>query len=198
MTQRSAKVNGVHETRGTPRRLNSDAILRVMRATVDSFSSSQVAATVNGRSVVEDVEPGLTLLGFLRDGLRLTAAKEGCGQGDCGSCIVLVDGEPVNACLVLAAEVDGGTVVTLEGVAQDDRLHPLQEEFCERWGFQCGYCTPGMVMSCLALLMKNSEPDEADVREAIEGNLCRCTNYRAIVDATLAAAERCRTHRGSD
>jgi carbon-monoxide dehydrogenase small subunit len=130
----------------------------------------------------------MTLLTALREVLGLTAAKEGCGQGDCGSCIVLMNGEPVNSCLVLAAEADGQVITTLEGIAEGGELHPLQREFAARWAFQCGYCTPGMLMSCFALLSRNEHPTEADVAEAIEGNLCRCTNYRPIVEATLAAA----------
>lgn len=147
-----------------------------------------IDALVNGEARQAVVPAGATLLTVLREQLGLTGAKEGCGQGDCGSCIVLMDGEPVNSCLVLAAEADGRTIVTPEGIAPGEELHPIQREFADRWAFQCGYCTPGMLMSCYALLASNRTPSEADVREAIEGNLCRCTNYRPIVEATLAAA----------
>jgi carbon-monoxide dehydrogenase small subunit len=147
-----------------------------------------VAATVNGEPRRLRATGNMTLLSALRERLGLTAAKEGCGQGDCGSCVVMMGGQPVNACLVLAAEADGQTITTLEGLERDGELHPLQREFTERWAFQCGYCTAGMVMSCFALLQANLNPSEADVREAIEGNLCRCTNYRPIVEAVLAAA----------
>jgi carbon-monoxide dehydrogenase small subunit len=152
-----------------------------------------VEARINGDVVRFSAPDGSTLLTALREQLGLTAAKEGCAQGDCGSCIVLMNGEAVNSCLVVAAEADQQEITTLEGLAADGELHPLQREFTERWAFQCGYCTPGMVMSCFALLQVNPDPTEADVREAIEGNLCRCTNYRPIVEAVLAAAATLRT-----
>ncbi len=162
------------ETPGAPRQGDSHAI--------------PVAAMINGQLRRFQATGGTTLLTALREQLGLTAAKEGCAQGDCGSCIVVMNGEPVNSCLVLAAEADGRAITTLEGLASDGELHPLQREFTERWAFQCGYCTPGMVMSCFALLAVNPNPSEAEVREAIEGNLCRCTNYRPIVEAVLSAA----------
>ncbi len=151
---------------------------------------------INGEQRSLAVTPGTTLLTALREHASLTAAKEGCGQGDCGSCVVIMNGRPVNSCLVLAAEADGAEITTLEGLADGERLHPLQEEFCRRWSFQCGYCTPGMVMSCFALLAANPDPTEAEVREAVEGNLCRCTNYRPIIEATMAAASRLSSDHG--
>jgi carbon-monoxide dehydrogenase small subunit len=148
----------------------------------------EVTAEINGEPRRFEAAGDTTLLTALRETLALTAAKEGCAQGDCGSCIVVMDGEPVNSCLVLAAEANGSQITTLEGLARGSELHPLQREFTARWAFQCGYCTPGMVMSCFALLSKNVEPTDAEIREAIEGNLCRCTNYRPIVEAVRAAA----------
>ncbi len=148
----------------------------------------EVSADITGEPRRFEAAADTTLLTALRETLGLTAAKEGCAQGDCGSCIVLMDGEPVNTCLVLAPEANGRQITTLEGLARGAKLHPLQREFTERWAFQCGYCTPGMVISCFSLLSKNLEPTDVEIREAIEGNLCRCTNYRPIVEAVRAAA----------
>lgn len=153
------------------------------------MAETELRFTVNGTPRLITVEPGKTLLAVLREDLGLTSVKEGCGQGDCGSCIVVMDGLAVNSCLVLAAQADGSEVVTLEGLAVDGELHPLQRHFAEEWAFQCGYCTPGMIMSCYALLMHNPEPGPEDAEQAIEGNLCRCTNYHNIIKAVLAAAD---------
>ncbi len=145
---------------------------------------------VNGLQHEVAVEPRTTLLQLLREGLGLTGTKRGCGEGDCGACVVLLDGTPVNACLVLALEAAGRQVLTIEGVAQGNALHPLQEAFLDAGAVQCGYCTPGMVLTSLALLRQDADPSEGQVRRAISGNLCRCTGYQKIVDAVLLAAAR--------
>ena len=133
-------------------------------------------------------DPHRTLLEVVRDTIGLTGTKEGCGTGDCGACTVLLDGKPVNSCLVLAPEVDGQEVTTIEGLASEGRLHPVQQAFVSESGLQCGICTPGMVMSAVALLRRNPEPTETEIRYAIAGNLCRCTGYDKIVRAIEAAA----------
>ncbi len=155
----------------------------------------RVSFVVNGRPVTVETAPHRTLLEVLRDDLDLTGTKEGCGTGDCGACTVHLDGEAVCSCLVLAPEVDGREVVTIEGVAEDGRLHPLQEAFIELGGLQCGFCTPGFIMTALAFLNKNPAPTEAEVREGIAGNLCRCTGYDKIVKAILAASDRMEAER---
>jgi len=147
---------------------------------------------VNGRREEVAVEPRRTLLELLREDLELTGTKHGCGEGDCGACVVLLDGEAVNACLVLALEAAGREVVTIEGVADGNRLHPIQQAFVEVGAVQCGYCTPGMVLTARALLARNPRPTDAQVRRAISGNLCRCTGYQKIVEAILDAADRLR------
>ena len=152
------------------------------------MSEVELQFTVNGTTRSVATDPNKTLLSLLREDLDLTAAKEGCGQGDCGSCIVIMDGLAVNACLVLAAQAEDAEVVTLEGLASDGKLHPLQRNFAEKWGFQCGYCTPGMIMSCYALLCTHEDPNLEQIQTAIAGNLCRCTNYRSIIESVQAAA----------
>ena len=146
--------------------------------------------TVNGVRREVAVEPNRTLLEMLRTDLGLTGAKHGCGEGDCGACTVLLDGVPVNACLVLALETEGRTVTTIEGIDQGTALHPLQEAFLEAGAVQCGYCTPGMILSAKALLDRVPAPTESDVRRSISGNLCRCTGYQKIVEAILQASKR--------
>ena len=131
-----------------------------------------------------------TLLQFLREELHLTGTKEGCDEGECGACTVLVDGHPMNSCLVLVAELDGKHVLTVEGLAQDGRLHPLQEAFLEVGAVQCGYCTPGMLLSGIALLNLYPHPTREQIRKEMEGNICRCTGYARIADAIQLAAER--------
>jgi carbon-monoxide dehydrogenase small subunit len=135
------------------------------------------------------VEPWWTLLDVLRDQLDLTGAKKGCDRGDCGGCTVLLDGKPVVSCTMLAVQADGHAVITIEGLLTSGKPHPIQQAFVEHGAVQCGFCTPGMVMSAVALLNENPHPSEADVREAIQGNLCRCTGYKKIIDAVLSAAE---------
>jgi carbon-monoxide dehydrogenase small subunit len=148
----------------------------------------KVCLTVNARPVEVNTEPSRTLLSILRDDLKLKGAKEACGQGDCGACVVLMDGEAVNSCLVLAAQAEGAELLTVEGLATDGQLHPLQQHFIENWAFQCGYCTSGMVLSSYALLLKNPNPNPDEIRAAIAGNLCRCTGYHEITEAISETA----------
>lgn len=147
---------------------------------------------INGVDTRLLIKPNRTLLEMIREDLKLTGTKEGCGIGDCGACTVLLDGVPVNSCLVLAVEADGKEILTIEGLAERERLNPIQESFIENFGLQCGFCTPGMIMSAKALLDRNPDPKEEEIREAISGNLCRCTGYVKIVESIKAAAERLR------
>lgn len=148
-----------------------------------------IRITVNGRRhVLKGVPVNRTLLDLLRRDLGLTGTKEGCGEGECGACTVLLDGRPVNSCLVLAVQADEREVVTVEGLAAEGKLHPLQQAFIDEGAVQCGYCTPGMLISAAASLAQNPYPTEEDVRQAISGNFCRCTGYLSIVRAVLAAA----------
>lgn len=149
----------------------------------------QVSLTVNGTLHELRVQPWETLLEVIRDRLGLTGTKEGCGLGECGACTVIMDGKTVNSCLVLAVEADGKQVTTVEGLADGDQLHPLQEAFIEQGGLQCGFCTPGMIMSAKALLDENPDPSEAEIRRGISGNLCRCTGYTKIVESVASAAK---------
>lgn len=144
--------------------------------------------TVNGKQQTLAVKPNDTLLEVVRDHLDLTGSKEGCGEGVCGSCTVLLDGHPVRACLTLALEADGCAVTTVEGLADGDNLSPLQQSFIDHGAVQCGFCTPGMLMSATALLAGNPSPDRKAVRKALSGNICRCTGYAKIVDAVEHAA----------
>lgn len=148
-----------------------------------------ITLKVNGEPVEAAVEPNRTLLQFLREDLELTGAKHGCGLGDCGACTVIMDGKAVNSCLVLAVQADGRDVLTIEGVAEDATLHPIQKAFVEQGGIQCGFCTPGMILSAKALIEENPLPTEREIRTAISGNLCRCTGYQKIVEAIDAAAK---------
>lgn len=146
--------------------------------------------TVNHESHELTVEPHETLLEVIREKLGLTGTKAGCYVGDCGSCTVILDGEPVNSCLVLAVQADGKDVVTIEGLETIQGPHPLQQAFVEKGAVQCGYCTPGMILSAKSLLDRNPRPTEGDVRRAISGNLCRCTGYQKIVEAVLSLSKR--------
>jgi carbon-monoxide dehydrogenase small subunit len=145
--------------------------------------------TVNGREIESAVEPNKTLLQFLREDLGLTGAKHGCGLGDCGACTVILDGKPVNSCLVLAVQASGSNVLTIEGLAEDGKLHTLQQLFVDKGAIQCGYCSPGMILSAKALIDGNPKPTEVEIRTAISGNLCRCTGYQKIVEAIQEAAK---------
>lgn len=147
------------------------------------MTKAEVRATINGRERELRVEPTRTLLEMLREDLQLTGTKLGCEAGECGACTVLLDGLPVVSCMSLAADADGRTIETIEGISTPDALHPLQEEFLEQNAFQCGYCAPGMIMSSKALIDHNPHPTEQEIREAIAGNLCRCTAYVGIVKA---------------
>ena len=149
-----------------------------------------VAVTVNGKPYEQAVEPRRLLSDFLRHDLGLTGTRVGCEHGVCGACTVLFDGEPVRACLIFAVQAAGHEIQTVEGLAGDGELHPLQEAFWEAHGLQCGFCTPGFLMSLVPFLENNAKPSEAEIREALGGNLCRCTGYQHIVDAVgLAAAK---------
>ena len=144
--------------------------------------------TVNGVRGEHDVEPRLLLVHYLRDVLGLTGTNIGCDTTSCGACTVLIDGESVKSCTVLAVQADGDEITTIEGMARDGKMHPIQQAFQENHGLQCGYCTPGMVMAISSFLKENPDPTEAEVRLGLEGNLCRCTGYHNIVKAALAAA----------
>jgi len=152
-----------------------------------------IRLTVNGESYTVAVEPRESLLDVLRDKLSLTGAKKGCNRGDCGACTIIMDGKTVNSCLVLAVEADDREVLTIEGLANKGQLHPVQEAFIQYGAIQCGYCTPGMIMSAKALLDENPNPTEEEIKRAIGGNLCRCTGYVKIVDAIKKAAESIQT-----
>jgi carbon-monoxide dehydrogenase small subunit len=148
-----------------------------------------IIVTVNGVKEYLDVPPNLTLLQMLREELALTGTKNGCAAGECGACTVLMDGEPVNSCMVLAVEADGAEIVTVEGLAHDSQLDLLQQTFVEAGAVQCGFCTPGMLISARALLDRNPDPTEEQIRVALVGNLCRCTGYTRIVQAVQKAAQ---------
>ncbi len=149
-----------------------------------------ITVSVNGTQYEMEVEPRLLLVQFIRDELRLTGTHIGCDTSYCGACTILLNGEPVKSCTVLAVQADGGEVLTVEGLEQDEKLHQLQEAFSENHGLQCGYCTPGMLMSAYSLLETNPSPGKAEIRKGIQGNLCRCTGYKNIFEAISNAAEK--------
>ena len=151
---------------------------------------AHVSMTVNGKTRTGDVEPRLLLVHFLREQLLLTGAHVGCDTSQCGSCTILIDGRSVKSCTVFAVQADGCALTTIEGLAKDGKLHPLQESFWEEHGLQCGYCTPGMIMSAENLLRDTPSPTEQQIREGISGNLCRCTGYQHIVNAIQHAASK--------
>ena len=148
----------------------------------------QVSVTVNGRTVTGDVEPRTLLVHFIREQAMLTGTHVGCESGYCGACTVIMDGKTTKSCMVLAVQADGADVQTIEGLADGDKLHPVQEGFWERHGLQCGFCTPGMIMSAVGLLADNPDPTEDEIRHGIDGNLCRCTGYHNIVRSIEFAA----------
>lgn len=150
--------------------------------------SSRIEITVNGEKHQLEVKNKETLLEVLRERLYLTGTKEGCGTGECGACTVIMDGAAVNSCLVLAVEANGRDIRTIEGLTSEGKTHPLQEAFIEKGAVQCGFCTPGMIMSAKALLDNNPSPSEAEIRRSLSGNLCRCTGYVKIVEAVKSAA----------
>jgi carbon-monoxide dehydrogenase small subunit len=149
----------------------------------------RISVTVNGQRREADVEPRQLLVYFLRNDLGLTGTNVGCDTSSCGACTVLLEGESVKSCTVLAVQADGAEVTTIEGLASGDELHPVQQAFHEHHGLQCGYCTPGMVMAAVSLLKENPSPTEDEIRHGLEGNLCRCTGYQNIVEAVKAAAK---------
>ena len=148
-----------------------------------------INVTINGRSYEEDVEPRLLLSHFLRENIGLTGTHVGCVVGECGACSVLLDGKVVKSCLQLAVQAEGREIITIEGLAKDGELNPMQEAFVKNYAFQCGYCTPGMVMTSHALLQNNPSPSDEEIRKALAGNLCMCTGYVQIVDAVKEAAK---------
>lgn len=149
-----------------------------------------ISVTVNDKQEFVDVPSNMSLLQLLREKIGLTGTKDGCQAGECGACTVLVDGEPVNSCMMLAVEVDGREVLTIEGLAKDGKLDPLQQAFGEHNAVQCGFCTPGMIMASYALLNRNSKPSVKDIKEALVGNLCRCTGYYRIIKAVQSTAKK--------
>lgn len=149
-----------------------------------------ITITVNGQSQTNEVEPRLLLVLYLRDVLQLTGTHVGCETSLCGACTVMLNGQAVKSCTVLAVQADGGEILTVEGLEKDGKLHPLQEGFWEEHGLQCGYCTPGMLMASYQLLQRNPNPTETEIRHGLEGNLCRCTGYQHIVKAVQYAAKK--------
>lgn len=148
-----------------------------------------VRLTVNGQLIEKDVDPTKRLLDFLRDDLNLTGTKEGCSEGECGACTVIINDEAVASCLILVGQVNGDHIITIEGLDKNGELHRIQKAFIEKGAVQCGFCTPGMIMACKALLMKNPNPSVEEIKRAIEGNLCRCTGYTKIVEAVQQLVE---------
>ena len=161
------------------------------------MSRHDITLRINGRRCSASVEARTTLIDFLRDGLDLTGSHVGCEQGVCGACSVLLDGEPVRSCLMFAVQADGRGIVTVEGLDDGGGLSVLQDAFWETHGLQCGYCTPGMLIAAEALLRGNPDPDDDDIREAIAGNICRCTGYGQIIDAVRLAAARLNQRAGT-
>ena len=160
-------------------------------------TSRRISVTVNGTTYEREVEARKLLIHFIRDDLDLTGSHIGCDTGNCGACSVLLDGTLVKSCMLLAVQADGATIETVEGLAAGGKLHPLQEGFWERHGLQCGFCTPGMLISARALLSRNPNPTEDEIRHGISGNLCRCTGYNKIVQAIQYAAEKLRAEKGA-
>ena len=160
------------------------------------MANHSISVTVNGSKEYLNVPSNMTLLQVLREELALTGTKNGCEAGECGACTVLVDGEPVNSCMMLAVEADGRQVTTVEGLSQGDQLSPLQEAFVEHNAVQCGFCTPGVLISAHALLERNPHPTEEEIRAALVGNLCRCTGYLRIIQAVQTAAVQAATEKG--
>jgi carbon-monoxide dehydrogenase small subunit len=157
---------------------------------MDAPRKRKIALRINGVAHTRDVEPRLLLVHFLRDLMGMTGTHTGCDTSSCGACTVMVDGMAAKSCTLLAVQCDGSEVLTIEGLARGDKLHPLQEAFWECHGLQCGFCTPGMILAAYQLLLRNPRPSEAEIRHAIDGNLCRCTGYQHIIDAIQYAAKR--------
>ena len=158
-------------------------------------SSYHLHFTLNGEEKSLNIEPGISALELIRDTLDLKGTKEGCGIGECGACTIMVDGKAVNACLIFAAQLDGCSVLTVEGLSLGDALHPIQQSFIDHHAVQCGFCTPGILMSTHALLKENPQPARDEIVKAISGNLCRCTGYQSIIAGIEDAAGRCRENK---
>ncbi len=154
------------------------------------MKEKQITFTINGETMTKTVKVHRTLLEFIREDLYLTGTKEGCNEGECGACTILFDGKPLNACLMLAIEADGHEIETVEGLSKDGKLHPLQEAFIEVGAVQCGFCTPGMLMSAKACLTEFPNATEEQIRKEMEGNICRCTGYNRVIQAVQAAQEK--------
>lgn len=153
----------------------------------------QIEVTINGKKFTHEVEARLLLVHYIREQARLTGTHVGCDTGNCGACTVLYQGKPIKSCLMLAVQANGAELSTIEGMAAKGALHPIQESFLDKFGFQCGYCTPGMILGTKALLEKSPDPSEEEIREALEGNLCMCTGYQQIIDAIRDAAAKARS-----
>ncbi len=153
----------------------------------------QIEVTINGKKFTHEVEARLLLVHYIREQARLTGTHVGCDTGNCGACTVLYQGKPIKSCLMLAVQANGAELTTIEGMATKGALHPIQESFLDKFGFQCGYCTPGMILGTKALLEKSPDPNEEEIREALEGNLCMCTGYQQIIDAIRDAAAKARS-----
>jgi len=153
----------------------------------------KIQCSVNGRHIERDIDPDVRLLDLLREYLHLTGTKEGCGEGECGACTVLMDGKAVNSCLILALQADGAEIITVEGLADGHALHPIQQAYVETGAVQCGFCTPGFIMATYALLKEIPNPSEEEILASLEGNLCRCTGYSKILEAVKLAAIRMRS-----
>ena len=152
--------------------------------------SVTITTQINGQSVTASADASTSLLEFLRDSLEMKGSKLCCNTGECGACTVIYNGKPINSCVTMAADANGAEIVTIEGVANGDKLHPVQQAFIDTGAVQCGYCTPGYIMSVKALLDRTTKPTQSDIEEAVSGNICRCTGYNKIVDAIHLAAER--------
>jgi len=173
-----------------PKLLAQDVVsLRLKEGKVPLYSKKQITLTVNDKKFSLIVEPRETLLHLLRERINLTGTKRTCGRGECGGCTVLLDGNPVYSCLYLAIRADGKKITTIEGLATEKKLHPLQQAFIEKDGYQCGFCTPGFIMSSAALLNKNKNPNLEEIKTALSGNICRCGNYLKIYEAVSAASK---------
>jgi carbon-monoxide dehydrogenase small subunit len=172
------------------RDLATELSWRGFHVTETGTETIRVTTTVNGATRSGNVEPRTLLVHFLRDSLHLTGTHTGCETGQCGACTVHLDGKAVKSCMVLAAQAEGHEITTIEGVAPRGTLHPIQQAFWEEHGLQCGFCTPGVIMSSLSLLKENPNPDDEQIRHALEGNICRCTGYHNIVQSVKSAAER--------
>lgn len=161
------------------------------------MNNIELKLIVNGRIEELTIPPNRTLLEMLREDLQLTGAKEGCGHGECGACMVVVNGKTVNSCLILAAEMEGASVVTIEGLKNGDQLHPVQQAFVDKSGMQCGFCTSGQVLAAMALLEENPDPTAAEIRDGMAGSFCRCTGYTKIFESVEAAAQLMQQHTGA-